>query len=350
MITLFLVGVVVDYLTVSAAGRATQKVAILMILGSAILSDIVQLAIIIALVFLGVSWGLKPLRQLRDEIAIRSQSELTLLDEGSAPPEIRPAVQELNRLITTIGETIRSKEELLVNAAHQLRTPLTGMQVQLELMMKDSRAVEVRGDLKTIYQATQRLAHTAHQFLALARAEPGSYPSSSLACVNLRELLEEAIDNQLDRALSRHIDLGAELDEVELIGTSWLLRELVSNLLDNAIKYVQVGGRVTVRCGLRNDFRYIEVEDDGPGIPEHERSQVVERFYRAPGAPGDGCGLGLAIANEVARSHGGELFIRTGWKGQGACVGVLFQRPHISLPPIAHSNPHESMNSESPIV
>jgi two-component system sensor histidine kinase TctE len=327
LIALLLLGGFLDYVTVNGAGRVSRDVAIWWILGGVLMSDFIQLAVIVALVLLAVTWGLQPLQRMCDEFAARSPHELTTLDERGVPAEMRPVVRELNRLIATVHETMLSKEELLANAAHQLRTPLTGMQAQLELVLADPRSLGVRPDLHMVHQATQRLAHTAHQLLALARAEPSKPITSDFKPVDLRELLEDVIDNELDRALARGIDLGADLRETRITGIAWLLRELLANLVDNALKYTPDGGKVTVRCGIRDGFAFIEVEDDGAGIPVDERSRVVERFYRMPHTAGFGCGLGLAIASEVARSHGSTLVIDSGERGVGTLVSVCFRLP-----------------------
>ena len=131
-----------------------------------------------------------------------------------------------------------------------------------------------------------------------------------------------------DPALQRHIDLGVEASSARVNGSAWLLRELLSNLVDNALTYTPAQGRVTVRCGKTDSDppqAFIEVEDDGPGIAPEQPARVVERFYRAPGTPGDGCGLGLAIVEEIARAHRAAMSIGNGAGDIGARVRVTFQ-------------------------
>jgi two-component system, OmpR family, sensor histidine kinase TctE len=303
-----------------------RDLATLRLLSSAVLIDTVQLLVTVILVLFGVTWGLKPLWRLRDDIASRETHELAPLDTDAVPGEVRPVVDELNRLIATVRETVQSKEELLANAAHQMRTPLAGMQTQLELIISSPRSLDIRADLQVVYQSTKRLAHTAHQLLALARADPSVRIRDGFSKVDLRQLLEEVVDRELDRALAKGIDLGAETSQADVMGVDWLLRELLSNLVDNAIKYAPADGQVTVRSGVRDAHPFVEVEDNGPGIPEDERARVIERFYRSAGVSEPGCGLGLAIANEVARTHGAELTIGEGEDGCGARIVVLFPR------------------------
>jgi two-component system sensor histidine kinase TctE len=144
--------------------------------------------------------------------------------------------------------------------------------------------------------------------------------------VNLRAVVEDAADEWVHRALDKEIDLGFELAEAEAKGDALLLREALGNLVHNAIEYTSPGGHVTVRTGLRDRRAFLEVEDDGPGIPPAERARVLERFYRVTGTPGTGSGLGLSIVSEIAAAHGAEIEISAGEGGRGCKVGLTF--PH----------------------
>lgn len=296
-------------------------------LTSIILSDMVQLAGILALVWLGVRLGLRPLLSLRAQIDKRSARDLAPLDETDVPGEVRPLTRALNRLFATVHASAQGQLQFLANAAHQLRTPLAGLQTQIELLIQDPAAAQLHAPLKGMLDGTRRLGHTANQLLALARAEPTAAAAADFHALDLRELAEEAVAGQFDLALRRHIDLGVEAAGARILGSRWLLRELLSNLVDNALAYTPANGRVTVRCGPSDAAvpqAFIEVEDDGPGIAPEQRSRVVERFYRAPGTVGDGCGLGLAIVEEIARAHRAELKIGAGAHGVGARVRVTF--------------------------
>ena len=178
-------------------------------------------------------------------------------------------------------------------------------------------------------QACQRRSQLAHQLLALSRADERSMDAQPLQRVDLKDLCETLLESFLDAATGKGLDLGLEVQPVHVTGHGWLLRELMSNLVDNAIKYTPAGGVVTMRCGQRlvpsGALRvYLEVEDDGPGVPESERSRVMQRFYRVPGAVGEGTGLGLAIADEISRVHRATLTLDTGAQGRGLRVTVLF--------------------------
>jgi len=174
--------------------------------------------------------------------------------------------------------------------------------------------------------AVRRTTQLANQLLALSRADARSLDAQPLQRVDLKELCENLLEANLDRAAAKHIDLGLEVQAVHVTGHEWLLRELLSNLLDNALKYTPMGGCVTLRCArtVVGDVPFLEVEDDGPGVPVADRQRVLARFYRVPGTATEGNGLGLAIADEIARVHRSELKVGDGAGGQGARFTLLF--------------------------
>ena len=139
-------------------------------------------------------------------------------------------------------------------------------------------------------------------------------------------LVEETTGDLLDLALARGIDLGVETAAAEVLGSRWMLREMLANLIENAILYTPPGGRVTVRCGGGVD-PFVAVEDDGPGIAPAERERIFERFYRIEGSGGEGSGLGLAIVREVAERHGADIAVDSAAHGRGTCIRVDFPAP-----------------------
>ena len=317
-------------LTVSVAETMRKRLlATHQMLTGIILTDTLQFVAILILVWLGVRYGLRPLLALRDQIAERSAQDLAALNESKVPGEVRPLTRALNRLFATVRESAFAQQRFLANAAHQLRTPLAGLQAQLELLADDPEAGELRGRLGNIHDGARRVAHTANQLLALARADSSANATDDFRPLDLREICEEVVAEQFDRALLRELDLGIEATSARIVGSRWLLRELLVNLVDNAINYTPRRGRITVRCGLTKASKesqrpFLEVEDDGPGIPKADRARVLERFYRAPGARGDGTGLGLAIVDEISRAHGAVLEIDEGADEVGTCMRVSF--------------------------
>ena len=298
-------------------GETTQKrkqLARGLLLSSLFPELLIALATVL-IVWFGVKRGLWPLARLSEEIKARSPRDLRPFDPAAAPEETRPLVSALNGLLGEVARAAQNQERFLANAAHQLRTPLAGLRAHAELALEQPVPEACRAHLEQVHQATIRTARLANQLLALARAERGARERAPEK-VNLKSVVETEADAWVHQALARDIDLGFELHAAPVQGDAFLLREAMANLVHNAIEYSQRGGRVTVRTGRNGSHSFVEVEDDGPGIPPQERERVLERFYRVPGTPGTGSGLGLAIVREIAAGHGGAVSLaNNGAKG-----------------------------------
>lgn len=291
-----------------------------------LVSEVLLVAVVIALVWFGVGKGLAPLLRLREEIEARSPRDLRPVPVEHAPVEVRPVVQALNNLLDQLGATLRAQQQFVANAAHQLRTPLAGQRMQVEYGLRQHEPSEWRRVLVTMKLATERTVHLANQLLTLAKAELGTHQLEFTRWLDLRAVVEEVTGEWMPRAIAKEIDLGLELDPAPVNGDALLIGELLSNLLDNAISYTPSGARVTIRTRSASDFAVLEVEDEGMGIPVEEREKVFRRFYRVEGSPGEGCGLGLAIVHEIAHLHGGTVEIRMPAGGRGTLVIVRFVR------------------------
>jgi two-component system, OmpR family, sensor histidine kinase TctE len=287
-------------------------------------TDVTEVALILGLVWLGVSLALKPLLELRAQVAQRSPRDLKPLAASSVPMEVRTLVDELNRLFATIAESSRSQRQFLESAAHQLRTPLAGVQAQLELLVAEEPAPAKRERLALTLGATRRLSHTTQQLLALARSEHGDLAHAEFRALDLATIAEGCVSDLVSRAVAAGLDLGAELERAPVEGIAWLLAEAVSNLIDNAITYTPFGGTITVRSGRRGDAAFVEVVDTGVGIPPDERDRATSRFFRGQRSRGTGSGLGLAIVSDVARLHDATLTIGPGVDERGTCVRLQF--------------------------
>ena len=281
------------------------------ILAAGILPALVIAAGTLALAWTGVARGLAPLAWIRQQILGRSPHDLRPLDEQATPVEIAPAIEALNRLFAKLRESSESQRRFMANAAHQLRTPLAGLQLNLELLLRRDLKPEFHAEIAGMHAATVRASHVANQLLALAKAEADAGDPARAATIDLYSIADRAVQEWVQRAIVREIDLGFVIEHAWVSGNALLLGELLDNLLDNALRYARHRGAVTVRCGYDAGQPYLSVEDDGPGIPEHEHARIFERFYRAPGAAGDGAGLGLAIVKEVASRHGAAVDIQT---------------------------------------
>jgi len=278
----------------------------------------------LTIVWFGIKRGLEPLESLSREIHARSARDLRPINPAHAPREAKPLVEGLNQLLNQLAEANRNQQRFLANAAHQLRTPLAGLQAHTELALAQQPESPVRDELKHVHEATIRTARLAAQLLALARAEPGGYRSREPLPVHLPKIVQQSADDWVHRAMAKEIDFGFDLAEADVTGDEFLLGEAYSNLAHNALEYTPRGGNVTARTGVRDARAFLEIEDDGPGISGAERERVLERFYRVPGSPGSGSGLGLAIVREIALAHGAELRIEPGTGGRGCRATLLF--------------------------
>jgi two-component system sensor histidine kinase TctE len=291
---------------------------------STLLWDFVQLDITLVLVWVGIQLGLRPIRSLRNEIAERSPLDLRPIT-GSVPREIAPVVITLNRLFDMLRTAVQSQQQFIANTAHQLRTPITGMQAQLDLLAAEPAAQPIKGRLLTLQEGIRQLAHAANQLLTLARADPAANLTAKNQTVDLGIIAGEVVAKFFDRALQANIDLGVEARPVCIHADPSLLDDLLSNLVDNALKYTPAGGIVTVGTGQKNGKAYLAVEDTGSGIPESERSRVRQRFYRSPNSSGHGSGLGLAIVDEIASLYGATVTLSSGPHGRGTSILVQFK-------------------------
>jgi two-component system sensor histidine kinase TctE len=240
------------------------------------------------------------------------------------PREIAPLVVTLNRLFGMLRTSVQSQQQFIADTAHQLRTPITGMQAQLGLLVAEPAAQPIKTRLLTLQEGVKQLAHSANQLLTLARADPSANISVKHQFVDLQTTVNEVAAKFFDRALQANIDLGVDASSISIRADASLLDDLLSNLVDNALKYTPAGGSVTASAGEMNGRPYLAVVDTGSGIPESERQRVRQRFYRMPNSPGHGSGLGLAIVDEIARLYDASMSIEPGINGIGTRVVIQF--------------------------
>jgi two-component system, OmpR family, sensor histidine kinase TctE len=291
---------------------------------------IIPLAVI--LVYLGLNRGLAPLRRLVDRIRGRRPADLSPIPIRGAPEEVRPLVTAFNELMARLEENLQAQQRFIADAAHQMRTPITGLKMQAELALSETDPRLMRESLYQIAESVDRTAHLMNQLLQLARAEASYEKVDAVEPVDMVALARRCTQELVPRAWDKRIDLGFEADEgsFSLIGVPLLLSEMLKNLIDNAIKYTPMDGRVTVRLRAGEEAFYLEVEDSGIGIPEDERILVFDRFYRVLGSGEDGSGLGLPIVREIAELHRAKVGIHTGQDGVGTLFRVSFPMPVAS--------------------
>ncbi len=311
---------------------------------TSLVPTLLMAALAIALAWIGVARGLQPLERVRSQLLRRRPGALQPFSETGAPIEIQPLVDALNQLLDQLHDASALQQRFLANAAHQLRTPLAGLQMHLELLLRDELTASVRSELERMHGATVRASRLANQLLALAKAESPKEPSNAKDRVDLMEVASAAARDWTFKAIALNIDLGFSLAPATASGDPLLIPELLDNLIDNALRYTPAGGTVTVTTGQRDGKPYLMVEDTGPGIPAAERDKVFERFYRVPGTASEGSGLGLAIVKEIVDRQGGKVAVGAGPTG-GTCVTVSFPLPeemagNQSLPDGAQHGTH----------
>ncbi|MGE5471767.1 MAG: sensor histidine kinase [Bacteroidota bacterium] len=285
-----------------------------------------NLAVIVAAllaVLFGVRQGLLPLELVEREIASRSPSDLCRIDLATSPREIHPMLQRLNELFALLDEAYAAQNRFIADAAHQLRTPLAALQTHIDLAVGEGAFAGNAGRQQSIEEATARLERLLGQLLSSARAEAAGSVAERMEPVWLDRVAEKSASDFFDAALAKGIDLGFDICPVAIIGQPWLLQEALANLIDNAIRYTPDCGVITVRCGETGGKPFLEVEDDGPGIAEEHQAKIFQRFYRVPGSPSNGCGLGLPIVREIAELHGAAVLLVRRDSG-GLCVRLQF--------------------------
>ena len=292
---------------------------LLLLVGSLILSHVLKEELV-------------PLQILTDKLNRQTARSLAALDESQMPAEVEPLIRALNALLSRLRDALDAQRKFIADAAHQLRTPLTAVKLHADRAV-DADSLEVaRQALREVQTAADRAVRLSNQLLSLARAEPG-LSLERLGPVEHFDLAEMAFEigaEWVPQALARRVDLGFEVlpgptftggAPAVVRGNRLLMREALSNLIDNAVKYVPAGGRITVRAGGETlghrGMAVVMIEDNGPGIPATRREEVFKRFFRGDHTPGaqpaqaapSGAGLGLAIVHEIVTLHQGTIRI-----------------------------------------
>jgi len=305
------------------------------ILGAVIVPQLCFICSAALAVWFGVARGLAPLEPVRRAIASRTQWDLRPVRHLKTPVEVKPLILAIDDLLVRLNDDIESQHRFVANAAHQLRTPLAGLKTQVELSLRAMNKDELAVVLKQVNRSVDNMTRLVNQLLSLAKLEPASAWLVKQSEIDLNPVIKEATSDLVPWAVDKEIDLGFEGCDIPAIiaGDKSSIRELVTNLVDNAIRYTQPGGKVTVKLAVNSganeqaaDKRVVDllVEDDGPGIPVTERDKVFERFYRVLGNNVPGSGLGLAIVKEIVQAHDAKILIYSGEGGKGTIANVRF--------------------------
>lgn len=303
------------------------------IIKGVILPQFVILPLAVLLVWFGLSRGIAPLNVLLEKIQHRQPDDLSALQSKDTPEELLPVINALNEQLERLQNTVQTQKRFIADAAHQLKTPLAALRMQVEILGTEvDEASRVRS-LHRLKVGTERSTRLVNQLLALARTEAPSI--MRMEQLDLGRIARLVTEDFVPEALNKGIDLGIELPDhaVFVSGHQLMLSEMVKNLIENALRYTPAGGTVTVRVddSAQREATVLEVEDDGPGIPKAERKLVFDRFYRVLGTGEDGSGLGLAIVQETAQQHDATVTIDNNPRAQR--TGLPGTLVRISFPP-----------------
>jgi two-component system sensor histidine kinase TctE len=291
-------------------------------------SAMVLEALVLALMgWVGIGRSLRPVERLSADIERRSPDQLGAVVQPDIPREVAPLIAALNGLFGRVSAASAAEKAFLADAAHQLRTPLTALRTETELALMEPHPAQIDGLLRRLHLGANRAARLAHQLLAQARAEHDA-KNAPAERFDLKFIASETIEEWVARSVEAGVDLGFELETASVDGRGYLLREMLANLLDNALLYAGSGARVTVRTRVADTpagpRSVLEVEDNGPGIPATDRERAFERFQRGSVSGPGGSGLGLSIVRDIAHHHDAHIELLDGPGGVGLCVRVTF--------------------------
>jgi two-component system, OmpR family, sensor histidine kinase TctE len=302
------------------------------IIKGVMLPQLLMLPLVVLLIWLALIRGTEPIRELEHRIRQRKSDDVSPLDLADVPREVSPLIASVNDLLARLSDSMAIQKRFLADAAHQLKTPLAGLRMQADLALREGMSTEdLKHSLQQVGRSSVRATRMVNQLLALARAEAtGSEVAKTQ--INLDRIVIEAVKGALPQALDKRMDLGFDdtsvVHDSAMLGNAVLLKELVRNLLENAIHYTSERGVITARV-LQDPLSgalSLQVEDTGPGIPAAERERVLQPFYRMNDSLNnrvDGSGLGLAIVQAIARQHGATVIVEDAHPAQDP-VGTRF--------------------------
>ena len=319
-----------DTLVISAAETVNKRHLLAReLLAASIPIELLLLVVAMLLVWGGVNHGLRVLEPLTREIQLRHAGDLSPLRASDVPREVQPLVATIDALFARMERMLAQQQRFIADAAHQLRTPLAGLRLQAERALADPSPETVREALTHVERLSTGTARAAGQLLALARAQAPDRALGEAAPLDFAELVRDEMAARVPTALAQKADLGysGPAHGAIISGNAALLRELLGNLIDNALRYGRRDGVVTVSLQQAEDGgALLSVSDDGEGVPEALRPRLGERFFRVDGNRRDGSGLGLAIVREIAERHGASVQFASGAQDRGLRVDVRFPK------------------------
>jgi two-component system sensor histidine kinase QseC len=294
------------------------------IVSSMLMPMLIMLPLLGALIWFGISRGLRPLNTISDEVAQRKPESLEPMALHAVPDEVAPLVEDLNRLFERVRESLDKERRFTADAAHELRTPLAAIKTQAQVAQAATVDNDRQQALASVVEGCDRAARLVEQLLTLARLEPENFDAKETC--DLRSITREVIAELAPGAVEKNIELQLNAEQQASVkGDAALLGILVRNLADNAVRYSPAGSNVQLRVETHAEGAVLTVCDQGPGIPEAEKARIWDRFYRVLGTDETGSGLGLSIVKQIADLHHAGIETTEGENGKGLCVTVKFK-------------------------
>ena len=284
------------------------------------------------LIWIIIGRGLDSLDRVAQEVANRAPSHLEPVNIKEVPEEIKPVIDELNKLFYRLKEGFEREKRFAADAAHELRTPLAALKAQAQVALNTSDVDEKNTALLKLIASVNRSTHIVQQLLTMSKLVPEAVGIHDLDEVNLAKVTREVLAMMAPAAVEKQIELEFESDEStpNFSGNPTAIGILIRNLVDNAIRYCKEGGQVIVNVYYHLNEVILEVCDNGPGIPEELQSRVFERFFRILGNKSPGSGLGMAIVQQIASLHNARVSLESPLEGTGLIVRVFFPLPPSS--------------------
>ena len=291
---------------------------------SAVIPVIILIPALGLLIFVGVTFGLRPLKRVASDLENRHADSMEPLALQNLPTEIKSMVLSLNALLKRLYNSMEHQRQFIEDAAHELRTPLTALNLQAEIMSRSTDKDEISDALANLKQGITRSTHLVEQLLTLARQQH-LIKQTPFELIELEDLAKDVIEEFAQIANSKNIDLGlASKGKAYIEGNKAALRTMLVNLVDNSIRYTPGGGKVDVSILTRGNKSILEITDSGAGIPLADRERVFDRFYRGLGHSAIGSGLGLAIVKSIVDRHQAMIKLGEGKNGVGLNARIEF--------------------------
>ncbi len=295
-----------------------------------LIPTLIHFPVLLGLVWLVVGCGFAPLKRISESIEQRTARFLEKLPEEDAPDEVLTMVQAINGLLDRLSVALDTQRRFTADAAHELRTPLTAVRLELDVLKRAENEDEKQQSIQKLYNAVDRSTRVVHQLLEMARLEP-EQAHENMTDVSLHGIVRNIVEEMQQSAQKKEIELNFDdWDNVTIQGRFHALTVLIANLVGNAIKYTPQGGKVIVSVFKEGEQAILSVSDNGPGIAEHERLRVFDRFYRILDKNYSGItssGLGLSIVKSIADAHNARINILDGIEGKGSTFQIIFAKP-----------------------